>query len=121
MLNDREEATCCGGNVVLVTGSGDEPANFDEIAADLDRSGAAVHTIAFPADGAFLRLGHLSSLSSSASRTALALSVPESASHQSAVTQARLTAALLQLLRHDRDDAPAQVNPSSILMRTILP
>ena len=103
ILNDQEESTCCGGNVVLVTGSESKPNDFDALMELL--SAAVVHTIAFPAQSAFLDLARLSS-------RGLHLTVPEvdNGLENTAITQAKLTSALLQVLAHQESDAPAQVS-----------
>ena len=84
------------------SGEAEQDLVTDQMAALLDSSGALVHVVAFPARTASRRLRRL------AGDVAL-LAVAEAAPEASAVTQSRLTAALLQVLRHDRSDTPTQV------------
>ena len=107
MLRDREEATCCGGHVILVTSAaGLDPSaeSLEPLRHQLDAAGAQVHVVAFPSQTALPSLPQLTAPGGAF------LAVPET--HEAGpVTQWRLTSALLQVLRHDaRPDAPNQVN-----------
>lgn len=117
MLADEKEATCCGGQLILLTGTRVEM----DLMMDEDRSqDVTVHTIAFPSRRTTLiDLG-----SSSRVVKGLQLAVDDDDDEREefdepkghpagglsqSLTQARLAAAFLQILRYDQADTPTQV------------
>lgn len=99
MLVDEKETTCCGGQLVLITGSS------VRLPTDL-LDDVTVHAVAFPSHSAFID-------SDDGGRHHIVLAVDEEM-EDSSLTQARLSAALLQILRNNQraDSAPTQVRPS---------
>ena len=105
LLNDPEEESCCGGSIVLISGSPEEG-----IRKEMDTS-STLHIIAFPSQSVSLDV-----FSSSGSSAGLNMAVQESgngAPEASGRTQARLTSALLQTLGYDQVDTPTQVTSKS--------
>lgn len=114
MLVDEKESTCCGGQMILLTGS--------SIDVDLDAMSdqVVVHTIAFPSRSALIDLHQQlpSSPSSSFDKSGLQLAVDDwtldnaddGQEEETSLTQSRLVAAFLQILRYDRPDTPTQVS-----------
>lgn len=95
MLADENEVTCCGGQLVLLTGS---TIHMDVAVSDE----VTVHTIAFPSRTAFIDLGPVDGLQ-------LAVDDDEDVESETSVTQSRLAAAFLQILRYGTADTPTQV------------
>lgn len=91
MLHDEKEATCCGGQLILLTGTSIEM-QLDE------RQDVTVHTIAFPSRRTdVIDLGVVG----------LQLAVDDD--EEMSLTQSRLATAFLQILRYHQLDTPTQV------------
>lgn len=118
MLNDERDAACCGGQLVLLTGSS---LVLKSIGDDLTGHAVAMHTIAFPSRSA--RVAHAGDEPSdgldlavdddeAADDDAADAAPGRSAEGGATKTQARLVGALLQILRFDSPiiDTPTQVS-----------
>jgi len=109
LLNDEEEESCCGGSIVLISGSPEESMRTEGIRTGLlDSLSSTLHMIAFPSHSVPLDV-----FSTSGASAGLNMAVEESgngAPEGSGRTQARLTSALLQILRYDQVDTPTQVS-----------
>ncbi|XP_057365411.1 calcium-activated chloride channel regulator 1-like [Daphnia carinata] len=93
MLNDEKEATCCGGQLIVLAGTSIEM-QLDE------QHDVTVHAIAFPSRRTTLiDLGVVNGLQ---------LAVDDD-DEETSLTQSRLAAAFLQILRYDQLDTPTQV------------
>jgi hypothetical protein len=109
MLADEKEATCCGGQLILLTGARVEM----DLMMDEDQQDVTVHTIAFPSSRTTLidlGIGVVNGL-----QLAVDDDQEEEQGHRlQSLTQARLAAAFLQILRYDQADTPTQVkrNPN---------
>lgn len=103
MLNDEKEATCCGGQLIVLTGT--------SIRMQLDeQQDVTVHAIAFPSRRTTLvDLGVVNGL---------ALAVDDDV--ETSLTQSRLAAAFLQILRYDQLDTPTQVCEIGFFSTTVL-
>ncbi|KAI9559912.1 hypothetical protein GHT06_013919 [Daphnia sinensis] len=100
MLNDEKEATCCGGQLIVLTGTPIEM-QLDEL------HDVTVHAIAFPSRRT--TLVHLGV------RNGLQLAVDDGDDDDDAsLTQSRLAAAFLQILRYDQLDTPTQVYEETV-------
>ncbi|KAK4029989.1 hypothetical protein OUZ56_022946, partial [Daphnia magna] len=101
MLNDEKEATCCGGQLIVLTGT--------SIRMQLDeQQDVTVHAIAFPSRRTTLvDLGVVNGL-------ALAVDDGDDDDVETSLTQSRLAAAFLQILRYDQLDTPTQVYEETV-------
>lgn len=98
MLVDEKEPTCCGGQLILITGS-----SITSLESITTSDQVTMHTIAFPSRTAFIDLGRVNGLQ-------LAVDDDDDDDQKtSSLTQSRLAAALLQILRYDQPDTPTQV------------
>lgn len=107
MLNDEKEATCCGGQLIVLTGT--------SIRMQLDeQQDVTVHAIAFPSRRTTLvDLGVVNGL-------ALAVDDGDDDDVETSLTQSRLAAAFLQILRYDQLDTPTQVGEIGFFSTTVL-
>jgi hypothetical protein len=109
MLADEKEATCCGGQLILLTGTRVE---MDLMIDEDRRRDMTVHTIAFPSrQTTLIDLG-------TGIINGLQLAVDDDDEQKEdetnrrgiqSLTQSRLAAAFLQILRYDQIDTPTQV------------
>lgn len=108
MLADEKEATCCGGQLILLTGTRVE---MDLMIDEDRRRDMTVHTIAFPSrQTTLIDLG-------TGIINGLQLAVDDDEQEEDetnrrgiqSLTQSRLAAAFLQILRYDQIDTPTQV------------
>ena len=109
MLADEKEATCCGGQLILLTGTRVE---MDLMIDEDRRRDMTVHTIAFPSrQTTLIDLG-------TGIINGLQLAVDDDEQEKEdetnrrgiqSLTQSRLAAAFLQILRYDQIDTPTQV------------
>lgn len=122
MLADEKEATCCGGQLILLTGTRVEM----DLMMDEDRSqDVTVHTIAFPSRRTTLidlgsRVVNGLQLAVDDDDDEEEIDQDEPKGHgglSQSLTQARLAAAFLQILRYDQADTPTQVckKPTNLL------
>ena len=105
MLDDEKEATCCGGQLILLSGSRLE---MNLVIDEERRHDLTVHTIAFPSRQTTLidlGLGVVNGL-----QLAVDDDQHEDGGRLQSLTQSRLVAAFLQILRYDQQDTPTQVN-----------
>lgn len=102
MLVDEKESTCCGGQLVLLTGSSISNLTIPDV---------TVHTIAFPSRTSFI------DISTSSGQQ---LAVDDSLSEDSSVTQSRLTSALLQVLRYNQQYNSQQVKSKTLSTMRVL-
>ncbi|XP_046653735.1 calcium-activated chloride channel regulator 1-like isoform X2 [Daphnia pulicaria] len=119
MLADEKEATCCGGQLILLTGTRVEM----DLMMDEDRSqDVTVHTIAFPSRRTTLidlgsRVVNGLQLAVDDDDDEEEIDQDEPKGHgglSQSLTQARLAAAFLQILRYDQADTPTQVYEETV-------
>ena len=122
MLRDRSEAACCSGELILITTTDQLGLHHDATAAtdqDIYSAGDANYkqhlittttTAANPQRRRRLHLSPSSSPIADGTASTAAEEAAEAAEEEpQSVLQARLTSALLQILRDDKPDTPTQV------------
>ena len=121
-MNDEDESSCCGGQLILLTGS-EESLPITAVIQQSNPSpdndaGITVHTIVFPSQSAGEGLQSIPAGTTSG----LQLAVPgliEDENNQeeftsSGLVQARLTSALLEVLRYSSDSGSAYIPAAPI-------